>query len=342
MIIPLVLLTASLAGAQTGGAARPESVAQLKQEFVETVDESAHAPLLDRIAVTRPISAQDVSALFDLFSRYADPNLRQKVMASLALLDPSSPALEPLFVSYLKQPEPETQLFGINGAFRLHSREALPFVRKIAERKFEAPDPASIMLLTSRNAWWTQFEALSALSQWEGEKVLPLLRRKSDESAAVARLLGRFFWRQTLPDLKSWAESSDSNVREKAVEAAGAQIEAAEARATRDGMLAVVRDPKADAEVRHRLALKVGASSTDDEVAALIAEHDASKDDETRLLLMAAISFSRSPKAVPLLVRYARDGKDEVIRKGARLELAELVGEDQTRTLLGEEKDVKK
>ena len=263
-------------------------------------------------------------------------------MASLALIDPSSPQLEPLFISYLSQPEPETQLFGINGALRLRSRQGLPLVRKIAERKFEAADASSIRLLSARNAWWTQYEALSALAQWEGEKVLPLLRKKADESAAVGRLLGRFFWRQTFPDLKAWSESSDANVREKAVQIAGAQIEPAEARATRAGMLDIVRDAKADPEVRHRLALKAGASSTDAEIDALIAEHDAAKDDKMRLLLVGAVAYSHSAKAVPLLVRYARESTDSIMRKGARAELVDLVGEERTKALLGEPKDAKK
>jgi hypothetical protein len=359
MIIPLVLLAASLAGAQMDGSfgePAPEaaageqspaplggaSVGMLKERFIEATDEPTRDKLLDQIAVTRPVSARDVSALFDLFTRYSDVVLRKKVMESLARIDPSSPQLDPLFINYLNQPEPETQLFGINGAFHLRSRQGLPLVRKIAERKFEAADATSISLLSSRNAWWTQYEALSALSQWEGEKILPLLRKKADESSAVARLLGRFFWLQTFPSLKAWSESPNANVSEKAVQAAGASIEPAEARATREGMLDIVRDPKADEEVRHRLALKVGASSTDAEVASLIAEHDASKDDKMRLLLMAAIAYSRSPRAVPLLVRYARDSTDEILRKGARAELVDLVGEGQAKTLLGDQKDIKK
>jgi hypothetical protein len=351
MILPLFLLSAALAGAQTLEPSAPAaasapvgaaSVSLLKARFVEALDDATKAKVLQQISVTRPASAQDVSALFDLFSRNSDPGVRRKVMDSLALIDPSSPQLEPMFVTYLRQPEPETQLFGINGAFHLRSREALPLVRKIAERKFEAPDAAAISQLSARNAWWTQFEALSALAQWEGEKVLPLLRRKADESPAVARLLGRFFWAQTFKDLKAWAESPDDNVRQKAVEAAGAQIEPAEARATRDGMLDIVRDPKADEEVRHRLALKIGASSTDAEVENLVAEHDKTKDEKLKLLLVAAAAYSRSPKAVPLLVRYARDSSDEIIRKGARAELVDLVGEDKAKTLLDGQKDVKK
>jgi hypothetical protein len=351
MIIPLLTLAASLAGAQvtdltaqtpSSASVGAASVSVLKARFIEALDDQTKNRVLQQIAVTRPVSAQDVSALFDLFSRNSDPNVRGQVMASLARIDPDSPQLEPLFITYLRQPEPETQLFGINGAFHLRSHDALPLVRKIAERKFEAADATAISLLSARNAWWTQYEALSALSQWEGEKALPLLRRKADESPAVARLLGRFFWKDTFKDLKAWAESPDDNVRKKAVEAAGAKIEPAEARATREGMLDIVRDPKADEEVRHRLALKVGASSTDAEVEALIAEHDKTKDEKLKLLLVAAAAYSRSQKAVPLLVRYARDSSDDVIRKGARMELVELVGEEQAATLLGERKDIKK
>ena len=359
MILPLALLAVSFAAGQTtpAGEAFPPaptveaqnsgpvggaSVSLLKQRFIEATEEPARVKLLEQISATPPVSAQDVSALFDLFSRFSDPELRKKVMDSLALINPSSPQLEPLFISYLNQPEPETQLFGINGAFHLRSRQGLPLVRKIAARKFEAADASSITLLSQRNAWWTQFEALSALSQWQGEKVLPLLREKANESAAVGRLLGHFFWRQTFPDLKAWAESTDVNVREKAVQAAGAQIEVAEARATRDGMLEIVRDPKADEEVRHRLALKVGVCSTDAEVEALAAEHDKAKDDKMRMLLVGAVAYSRSPKAVPLLVRYARDSTDEIIRKGARAELIDLVGEEQAKALLGEQKVIKK
>lgn len=353
MMIPLFLLAAALSaaqpldlsaqsGSQSSVPIGSASVSILKARFIEALDDQTKGRLLQQISVTRPVSARDVSALFDLFSRNPDPVVRKKVMESLALIDPSSPQLEPMFLTYLRQPEPETQLFGINGAFRLRSREALPLVRKIAERKFEAPDASAITLLSARNAWWTQYEALSALAQWEGDKVLPLLREKAKESPAVARLLGQFFWAQTIKDLKEWSESSDDNVRQRAVEAAGAKIEPAEARATRDGMLDIVRDPKADEEVRHRLAMKVGACSTDAEVEALVAEHDKTKDEKLKLLLVAAASYSRSQKAVPLLVRYAKDSQDEIMRKGARAELVELVGEDQAKTLLGEQKDVKK
>jgi len=338
MIAPLVLLAVSLARAADAPAGAP-SVAALKERFLGATDDAERGRTLDQIAATTPATAQDVSALFDLFSRYPDKTLRRKVMDSVARLAPDEPQLEPLFLTYLRQDEPESQLFGINGAFRLRSRQALPEVRRIAERKFKAPSAASINALSERNAWWTQYEALSALAQWEGDRSLPLLEKKAKESPEVARLLGQFFWTRTLPEIRKWSLSSGASERDRAAEAAGAAISPDEAAATREEMLAVVKEAKADAEVRHRLALKVGAVSDDAQTAALVAEHDAAKDDRTRLLWAAAVFQSRSPKSVPLLVRYARESPDELTRRGARALLVDRVGETQTAELL---KDARK
>jgi hypothetical protein len=361
MIAALALLSASLALAAEAPAAPPAappvsdvpaaaqsgpvgsmSVAQLKENFLGATTEPRRAALLGQLSRTPPVSAQDVSALFDLFSRFPDPALRRGVMDSLSLLHPESPQLEPLFVTYLSQSEPEAQLFGINGAFRLRSREALPLVRKIAERKFTAPSAASINALSERNAWWTQYEALSALSQWEPEKTLPLLRKKTKESPPVARLLGRYYWKQTLPDLLKWAASKDAADHERAVAAASEPIEPADARATRAQMLAYIRDPDADVEVRHQFALKVGASSTSAEVDELVRAHDQAADDTIRLVWAAAVFAAHDPKSVPLLARYALQSQDDATREGARAELVDLLGEAKTKALLEGEKEPKK
>ncbi|MDE2141317.1 MAG: hypothetical protein KGJ84_02750 [Elusimicrobia bacterium] len=318
------------------------SVAVLKERFLGATEDSDRVKFLDEMARTVPVSAQDVSALFDLFSRFPDTYLRRRVMDSLALLQPESPQLEPLFVTYLHQSEPESQLFGINGAFRLRSREALPLVWKIAERKFTAPAAASINSLSERNQWWTQYEALSALAQWQHDKALPLLRKKVKETPAIARLLAQYYWTQTFPELLKWAASSKASDHDRAIEAADAAIEPADARATRDGMLAYIRDPKADPEVRHRFALKVGACSTGDEVAALAAEHDKATDDTMRLIWAAAVFAAHSPKSVPLLVRYARKSPDEPTRAGALAELTNMLGAGPAKALVEDEKDVKK
>jgi hypothetical protein len=318
------------------------SVAVLKERFLGATEENDRAKFLNQMARTAPVSAQDVSSLFDLFSRFPDPVLRQRVMESLSHLQPENPQLEPLFTTYLRQGEPESQLFGINGAFRLRSREALPLVRKIAEHKFAAPSAASINALSERNEWWTQYEALSVLAQWENEKSLPLLRSKVKETPAVARLLGQFYWKQTMPDLLKWAASSVPADHERAIQAAGAPIDPEDARATRSAMLAYIRDPKADEEVRHRFALKVGACSNDAEVDELAAEHDKASDDTMRLIWAAAVFAAHSQKSVPLLLRYARQSPDDLTRAGTRAELTDLLGEARTKALLEDGKDFKK
>ncbi len=337
MIIALALLSAGLASAQVGA----PTVATLKENFLAATTDADRAANLDELAKTPPTSAQDVSALFDLFYRFPNKDLRRKVMESLAMIPPDSPQLEPLFLSYMSQPEPAAQIFGINGAFRLHAPKALPILRKIAERKFSSEHSNTITVLAQRNAWWVQYEALSALAQWQGPKVYKLVLRKSEESPEVARLLGRYYWTRALPKIRKWATSDDPGTRERAAEAAGAPISRGQARATRDAMLAIVRNPKAARETRHRLALKIGASSTDDEVSALIKEHDASPPAD-RLIWAAAVFASDSANAIPLLVRYAKESPDKIDRDGARRQLQLMVGPEKTAALLGDEKAVKK
>jgi hypothetical protein len=346
MILPLLAFCAAFASAQapagsvtTEGGAAP-TVSELVSGVLSSTDEASRSKAVEDLSRTAPISAQDVSGLYDLFLRFPNPQLRKAVMASLELIPPDSPQLEPLFVTYLKQPEPASKLFGINGAFRLHARQALPLIRKIAQQKLDANSTVSV--LSDRLAWNAKYEALSALAQWEGEKDLPMLRREAEQSPQIGYLLGLFFWRQTLPDLPKWIRSSDPVMQQAALEAASAKIDPAEAELTREPMLAMLRDATLDTELRHRLALKVGLSSSDDQVDALIREHDAAPDETSREVWATAVFVSRSPRAVPLLARYAKTGAKQSFRQGARTELVELLGEDQTAKLLGDKKDVKK
>lgn len=332
-LIPLAALLAVAAAAEPAPLAAP-SVSVLKDRFIEAVKAEEKGELLAKLSKTPPTSGQDVAGLFDLFSRFPDVPIRRAVMESLALIPRDSPQLEPLFLAYLKQPEHEAQLFGVNGAFRLRSRPALKLVRAIGERKFTSAAVSEATMMSERNAWWTQYEALSALAQWEGEKALPLLLRRSEESPAVGRLLGRFYWKKTLPNLKAWSQSEDPLTRERAAQAAGASIEPSDARATRDDMIKLLRDSALDADIRQKLALKVGLSSTDEEIAGLVAEHDAAKSDPERLYWAAAVFVSRSPKATDLLLRYARDSSDEVMRRGAAAQLTDMLGEAEAARLI--------
>lgn len=314
------------------------SVTVLKDRFIEAGGAAERTNILDQIARTAPVSGQDVAHLFDLFSRFTDAYTRDAVMASLARIAPGSPQLEPLFMTYLRQPEPEAQLFGVNGAFRLRARAALPTIRAIAERKFAASSVTENNMMTERNAWWTQYEALSALAQWEPEKSYALLERKGVESPKVGALLGRYYWRKTLPKLRAWTESGDLIASERAALAVAAPIDLADARATREQMFKLLRDPKVDSEIRHHMALKIGVSSTDDEAAALVAEHDSVKDEAERLYWATAAFSSRSPKIIPLLVRYAARTEDQTLRKGATDQLVDMVGEAEAKALLESEK----
>lgn len=310
------------------------SVTVLKDRFIEAVNAAERTRILDQIARTAPRTGQDVAHLFDLFSRFTDAYTRDSVMASLARLEPGSPQLEPLFMTYLRQPEPEAQLFGVNGAFRLRSRVALPMIREIAGRKFGASSVTENNMMTERNSWWTQYEALSVLAQWEPEKSHSVLERKGLESAKVGTLLGRYYWKKTLPKLKGWSQSGNLIATERAALAAAAPIDLADARDTREQMLKLLRDPKIDHEIRRHMALKVGVSSTDDEAAALAAEHDAVKDDTERLYWVTAAFSTRSPKVIPLLVRYARLKDDDAMSKGATLQLIDMLGEAEAKKLI--------
>ncbi|MDP3544004.1 MAG: hypothetical protein Q8T11_16180 [Elusimicrobiota bacterium] len=327
------LLARSAAPVEGGPVAAP-SVTVLKDRFIEAVNGAERTRILDQIARTPPRSGQDVAHLFDLFSRFTDTYTRDSVMASLARLEPGNPQLEPLFMTYLRQPEPEAQLFGVNGAFRLRSRVALPMIRDIAARKFGASSVTENNMMTERNSWWTQYEALSVLAQWEPEKSYPLLEKKGQESAKVGALLGRYYWKKTLPKLKGWSQSGGLIDSERASLAAAAPIDLAEARDTRELMLRLLRDPKLDQEIRRLLALKIGVSSTDEEAEALVAEHDTVKDESERLYWVTAAFSSRSPKVIPLLVRYARQAADPLMRKGATAQLIDMVGDAEARKLI--------
>ncbi len=334
----LLLFRTSLPARAAETPAAAPSVTVLKDRFIEATNSAERTKILDLIARTAPVSGQDVAHLFDLFSRFTDTYTRDSVMASLARIAPASPQLEPIFMTYLRQPEPEAQLFGVNGAFRLRARAALPMIRAIAGRKFGASSVTENNMMTERNSWWTQYEALSVLAQWEPEKSLPLLESKSLESPKVGALLGRYYWKQTLPKLRAWSASGDLIASERAALAVAAPIDLADARATRVQMLALLRDPKVDAEIRHHMALKIGVSSTDEEAEALVREHDAVTNDTERLYWATAAFSSRSPKIIPFLVRYARQTGDETMRRGAAAQLVDMVGEAEARTLIEPEK----
>jgi len=311
--------------------AAPAGLRELHERFIEALDDDKRRAALNQISRTLPQSTQDVQWLYDLFIRFPQDQVRQAVLASLRRLDESNVSLESAFIQYLKLPENEAKVFGITGATRLRSARALPLITEIARQHFAVKSPGETPILSDRNAWWAQYEALSSLAQLQGAATLPLLKRKSEESPAVARLLGLHLWKESLPQIAKWAASKKFS--EQAHEALTSDVPLADLRATRPEMLRLVRDPKSDRELRHLLALKVGFCSSAEEINGLLAEEDAATDPETKLMLSAALFASRSPRTIPWLKALAAGSNDPRTRMGALTQLGLLLPPAEQREL---------
>jgi hypothetical protein len=159
------------------------------------------------------------------------------------------------------------------------------------------------------------------------------LRRKAAEAPAVARLMAMYLWKESLPDIVKWAGSRGAG-KEIAHEALTADISLSALRESRAEMLSILRDRKSDRELRHQLALKVGASSTPEEIDALLAEQASAKDPETRLTFSAALFASRSPKTVPWLKKVCTEDPDPKIRLGGLMQLRLLLPPAEVRPFL--------
>ena len=309
------------------------SVQQLRGQFVESQDGAVQAEALKQIARTPPQDLRDVQSLYDLFVRYTAESVREAALSSLQQLDPRLMDAGPLFVACLRDEEPASVLFGIKGALRLRYPEALPILRKLAKRKFKYPSPGQAPTNGERNEWWIEYNALAALAEWEKERTLPLLRRQAGKVPYLGQLLGRYYWKETLSSLRGWA-AGQAEDRARAFNALDAQPPVAELRETRSLMLELVRDPKADPELRRHLAAKVGFCSDAAEVGALLKEHDAASDPALKKLIALAAFASRDDQIVPLLTRYAKEDPQPGVRIGARVQLKDMLPATDYRALL--------
>ncbi|MDE2038854.1 MAG: hypothetical protein KGO96_11775 [Elusimicrobia bacterium] len=329
---PSAAATATAAAAMTAPLAAA-SVRDLHDAFIEAVSDSSKAAILRRLSTTVPRDAGDLEALFDLFMRFPDRLVRDAAFESLTLMQPDSGAqADPLLLRYLDQNDPDSQLFGVRAALQLRSAAALPLVRRIAERKFRASS-ADEGLPAERNAWWTQYEALSALAQWEGAPALPLLKRKADEAPRIARIIGTYLWQPALSQIARWARGGVA-ARAEAEAALGAPTPLPALRATREAMLGYLHNRRAPFELRRRLAFKIGESSTPEEVAQLLKDYAAEKDAKTRRLIAAALFSSRDQQIVPLLLNFAKSDPEPGVRAGARVQLKDMLPAGQYQALL--------
>ena len=329
-MIPLAFAVAVFAAAQMTG---PISVVGLKEQFIESIDPALQGRLLDQISRTPPATNNDIAALYDLFMRFPEDRPRQAAIRSLSLLAPSASNTESLFMGYLRDEEYEAQLFGIKGSLRLRSTRALPLIKKIAERKFVIGRVGESPLISERNAYSVQFEALAALAQWEGKSAMPLLLKKTDESARVAQILATHLWPESFKLICEWAIGKSDKAVEKAREAFAAEVPVSALRQTRAEIEKIVLDPKAPRALRHPLAVKLGLSSTPEEVASLLKLYHAMGDAESKLILSAALFASRDSQVIPRLTTHAKEHLDPRIRAGARVQLKDMLTPEQYRAL---------
>lgn len=330
MIHPL-LLAVSLARAQEAQPAA--SIPQLKAVFIESTDDKAKVRALSELARTAPASANDVESLYDLFMRFPIDEVRGPVLGSLERLRPDVPGTETLLLRSLDDDDPASELFGLKGAETIQLKDAVPFVRKIAQRKFKYSTLEKAVTVDDRNRWSVQFEALAALAQLQGGRAVPLLEKKAQEAPQVARLMAEYAWPQALPTLVRWYSGSTEE-RLRAIEGLDADVAPAQLQPARARMLEIVGDEKADPELRHRLAAKVGLCSTHDEVTALLKSHDAAADPYTKRLYAAAAFASRDAQVVPLLVKFAKEDPTPNVRAGALVQLKEMLPAADYRAVL--------
>ncbi|MBI3553830.1 MAG: hypothetical protein HY077_15150 [Elusimicrobia bacterium] len=338
IILPILFQAALLAGepapVEMTAPIAPVSVADLHNQFIESVEDANKAKVLTTLSRTPPEDTRDVQSLFDLFMRFSDMRVRDAVLSSLQLLNLHSPDLDVLFVHYLQQPEPEARIFAIKGAVRVRDANALPLIEKIARNRFTYKSANDATLLSEKNEWWVQYEALEALAQWKQEIAMEMLVKKSREAPEIARVMGRFLWKKSLPEFIKWAGSSSQNDQDRAHAGLTAPAPNLDLRETRLEMLAILRDPKAPREARHQLAIKIGLCSTHEEIEQLFKEYSSQKDDEGKLMFKAALFASRDKLVVPLLTQTLKEDPNDRNRAGALIELEDILAPSELRPLL--------
>jgi hypothetical protein len=328
MINPL-LLVASLSWA---AAPALPTLTELHDRFIETTQIAARMDLLPQIARTRPVNPQDVSSLFDLYSRFQETAVRSAVLDSVHLLTPSQRGLEPALLILMEDKDPDAQLFGIHACLSIRSPRGLKLIEDLSKDKFEGKTAAELTTDAEKARWWVTFEALSAVAQWKGEEAFDEIEKQSRRAPPVAAILATNFWKKTLPLAAGWARSSKD--RERAENAFGAPVDYQQLVEVRDEMLALLKDVKLGREVRHRLAIKIGRCTDDAKAEVLAAEIEKTGQPELRLLLTTALFASNSKHAIPLLKSFAEGDPKPSARAAARLQLKDLMEPKDYRELL--------
>lgn len=309
------------------------TVTFLAQQFTNAVRDKDRAALLGRLSRTKPVKDSDFRWLLNLYSR-SQPEVREHCEASLSLLGPEDTHVAVFLESLLQDEDPQLQRFGLVAAARVRPAEALPLVKALAEPAFKDPAPSINMSPADSARWGVHFAALAVLADWQGAATLPLLLKRAKEAPAVAELAVTRFWAPALEALVSWSESD--RAADAACAAIGwtADVPRAQLAQTRDRLWALLLDKRRRAETRHRAGVKLGLAAEAADVDRLLAER-AKADGGDRLLLDTALFATRSPKAVPVLVDYAKNAKDPATRAGTLSQLREMLPAAEYKGLLG-------
>lgn len=298
---------------------------QLVRRHTESFERKEKDALLKRIGTTKPASLKDLRALLNLYDRGA-PETQLHVQSSLDLLSPADSAFAPFFMALVENGDAKLQIYAIAGLVRLGHRAAEPRLRKIASAEFKHREPTLLMMPTDNARWRAQFEALRALAIWDREEalkagVLPLLLKKSAEAPPVAGLAARYYWEKGLKRFVRWAESKSELDRRRAAFAWRTRVPRGDLRETVGLLRGIVLDRRKNPELRHQASVKLGLAADADEVALLLKERKRSIDEQTRLLLTAALFASRDPRAIPILVEYVKTNPSPASRAGALTQL---------------------
>ncbi|HVC08539.1 MAG TPA: hypothetical protein VNH15_01195 [Elusimicrobiota bacterium] len=325
MIIAAILGIALLQARAQSTASTDESLWQLHDDFVSSTNHADQVRLLSEISQIKPASPRDLSDLFDLFARYPQNATRAAAVASVNRLGPDDYAFAPMLRDYLAQPDPKTQFFAILAELRLRDPKALPLIEKMAAQKFSLKSAENTPFPGQQDAWWTQYEALNALAAWKGDAAFKLIKKQALHAPDVARILAAHFWPKALPLFVDWAHSDRQNRKDAAHQGLSADVPLSDLSPTRKTMLALALDPKQPDDVRHYLAIKAGLCSDDAQVADLVQKREKAPDPQTKLYLLGAIYASRNPRAIPLLEKDLKTNPDPEARRGALIELKEIM-----------------
>ncbi|TBR17390.1 hypothetical protein EPO15_17000, partial [bacterium] len=270
--------------------------AQLAEAYTSAVRGEDRARVLNRLGELKPRDDRDLRGLLNLYAR-EEPAVRTKVEACLNRLGPGDSAMAPFFGALLQDEEPVFQIFGLIGAGRLRDPRLLELVRGLAEKEFEAPEPSLAQSPGMTNRWALQFNAVRLLAEWEGEKTLPLVFKRSKEVPSVGEIAATLFWEKALSELVSWSESRSAADQARASKAWAAPVSRERLTATKARLWELALDPRRKVETRHRAALKLGLCAEEADIDRLLVERGKASG-QARALLDAGLLASRHPKGI--------------------------------------------